>query len=594
MQNKNQKRGSKPQPKDKKFIYKDQMNVSDVAKGLDVSPATLIKKLITLGIMSNVNQILDREIVELLVDDFGFTFEIEKVTDITRYDEIEIEEDPASLVKRPPIVTVMGHVDHGKTTLLDSIRKARVAQGEAGGITQHIGAYQVKRKGSVITFIDTPGHAAFTQMRARGAKVTDIVILVVAADDGVMPQTVEAIDHAKAAKVPLIVAINKMDKPSANPERVMTALSERGVMAEAWGGDVPFVQVSALKHQGIDELLDVIELVSEIEELKANPNRLAVGSVIESRLDRGRGPVATIIVEHGTLKVGDNFVIGSTFGRIRTIHDDLGRLVKQATPSQPVEITGLNDVPMAGDMLMVFPDEKTARQIAEERQHREREGQLKGQKRTLDSMFGDMAAAEKELNLIIKVDVQGSTEALGGLLEKINIQGFHVNIVRSNVGAITENDIILAEASNAIIIGFNVRPTAAVRSLAEEKGIEIRLYSVIYKVQEDIIAALQGMLEPEFEEKVIGQAEVRDIFKISKVGTIAGCFVTDGTIERDSLVRVIRESIVVYEGKLASLKRFKDDVKSVRSGYECGISIVNYNDIKVGDIIEASKMKEVV
>lgn len=594
MQNKNQKRGSKPQPKDKKFIYKDQMNVSDVAKGLDVSPATLIKKLITLGIMSNVNQILDREIVELLVDDFGFTFEIEKVTDITRYDEIEIEEDPASLVKRPPIVTVMGHVDHGKTTLLDSIRKARVAQGEAGGITQHIGAYQVKRKGSVITFIDTPGHAAFTEMRARGAKVTDIVILVVAADDGVMPQTVEAIDHAKAAKVPLIVAINKMDKPSANPERVMTALSERGVMAEAWGGDVPFVQVSALKHQGIDELLDVIELVSEIEELKANPNRLAVGSVIESRLDRGRGPVATIIVEHGTLKVGDNFVIGSTFGRIRTIHDDLGRLVKQATPSQPVEITGLNDVPMAGDMLMVFPDEKTARQIAEERQHREREGQLKGQKRTLDSMFGDMAAAEKELNLIIKVDVQGSTEALGGLLEKINIQGFHVNIVRSNVGAITENDIILAEASNAIIIGFNVRPTAAVRSLAEEKGIEIRLYSVIYKVQEDIIAALQGMLEPEFEEKVIGQAEVRDIFKISKVGTIAGCFVTDGTIERDSLVRVIRESIVVYEGKLASLKRFKDDVKSVRSGYECGISIVNYNDIKVGDIIEASKMKEVV
>jgi translation initiation factor IF-2 len=408
-----------------------------------------------------------------------------------------------------------------------------------------------------------------------------------------MPQTIEAIDHAKAAKVPLIVAVNKIDKPTANPERVMTALSERGVLAEVWGGDVPFVNVSALKNQGIDDLLDVVELVAEIAELKANPNRLAIGTVIESRLDRGRGPVATIIIEQGTLKVGDNFVIGTTFGRIRTIHDDLGRQQKQAKPSQPVEITGLNDVPMAGDMLMVFPDERTARQIAEERAYRERENQLKGKRRTLDSLFGDMEAAEKELNLIIKADVQGSTEALTGLLEKIDIEGFHCNIIRSNVGAITENDIILAEASNAIVIGFNVRPTAAVRALAEEKGIEIRLYSVIYKVQEDIIAALEGMLEPEMEEQIIGQAEVRNIFKISKIGTIAGCYVTDGVIERDSLVRVIRDSIVVYEGKLSSLKRFKDDARSVRAGYECGIGIQNYNDIKVGDIIEASKMKEV-
>ncbi|HQC30158.1 MAG TPA: translation initiation factor IF-2 [Acholeplasmataceae bacterium] len=593
MQNKNAKKGNKTQPKEKKFIYKDNMKVSEVAQGLDLSPAALIKKLINLGIMSNVNQVLDRDVVELLVDDQGYKFEVEKITDLTRYDEIEIKEDPKNLVPRPPIVTVMGHVDHGKTTLLDTIRKTRVAQGEAGGITQHIGAYQVKRKGSVITFIDTPGHAAFTEMRARGAKVTDIVILVVAADDGVMPQTIEAIDHARAAKVPLIVAVNKIDKPTANPDRVMTALSERGVLAEAWGGDVPFVNVSALKNQGIDELLDVVELVAEIGELKANPNRLAIGTVIESRLDRGRGPVATIIIEQGTLKVGDNFVIGTTFGRIRTIHDDLGRLQKQAKPSQPVEITGLNDVPMAGDMLMVFPDERTARQISEERAHREREDQLKGQRRTLDSLFGDMEVAEKELNLIIKVDVQGSTEALTGLLEKIDVEGFHCNIVRSNVGAITENDIILAEASNAIVIGFNVRPTAAVRTLAEEKGIEIRLYSVIYKVQEDIIAALEGMLEPELEEQIIGQAEVRDTFRISKVGTIAGCYVTDGVIERDSLVRVIRDSIVVYQGKLSSLKRFKDDARSVRAGYECGIGIQNYDDIKVGDIIEASKMKEV-
>jgi translation initiation factor IF-2 len=487
----------------------------------------------------------------------------------------------------------MGHVDHGKTTLLDTIRKTRVASGEAGGITQHIGAYQIKRKDRKITFIDTPGHAAFTEMRARGAKVTDIVILVVAADDGVMPQTVEAIDHAKAAGVPIIVAVNKIDKPTANPELVMTELSERGVQSESWGGNVPFVEISALKNQGINELLDIVELLADLEDYKANPNRKAIGTVVEARLDRGRGPVATIIVETGTLNIGDNFVVGSTYGKVRTLNDDLKRSIKSAYPSQPVEVTGLQDVPAAGDRLMVFEDEKKVKQIALERSSEERETTLRVKPKSLDSLLGDIAAAEKELNLIIRADVQGSIEALSGLLEKINIQGFHVNIIRSQVGAITENDVILAEASQSIIIGFNVRPTADVRNLAQDKGIEIRLYNVIYKVQEDIEAALKGMLAPVFEEVVIGQAEIREIFKSSKVGTIAGCYVTDGVIERNSLVRVLRNQIVVYEGKLASLKRFKDDVKEVKTGYECGLSIANFNDIKVGDVIEASKSKEV-
>ena len=430
-------------------------------------------------------------------------------------------------------------------------------------------------------------------MRARGAKVTDIVILVVAADDGVMPQTVEAIDHAKAAGVPIIVAVNKIDKPTANPELVMTELSERGVQSESWGGNVPFVEISALKNQGINELLDIVELLADLEDYKANPNRKAIGTVVEARLDRGRGPVATIIVETGTLNIGDNFVVGSTYGKVRTLNDDLKRSIKSAYPSQPVEVTGLQDVPAAGDRLMVFEDEKKVKQIALERSSEERETTLRVKPKSLDSLLGDIAAAEKELNLIIRADVQGSIEALSGLLEKINIQGFHVNIIRSQVGAITENDVILAEASQSIIIGFNVRPTADVRNLAQDKGIEIRLYNVIYKVQEDIEAALKGMLAPVFEEVVIGQAEIREIFKSSKVGTIAGCYVTDGVIERNSLVRVLRNQIVVYEGKLASLKRFKDDVKEVKTGYECGLSIANFNDIKVGDVIEASKSKEV-
>ena len=537
------------QEENKVFIYKNDMTVADVAQGLNISNAAMIKKLMSQGLMATVTQVIDRDTIEVIAIDEGYEVQDEVITDVTRFDEIEIVDDPKDLVKRPPIVTVMGHVDHGKTTLLDTIRKSRVVEGEAGGITQHIGAYQVVRNGEKITFIDTPGHAAFTEMRARGAKVTDIVILVVGADDGVMPQTIEALDHARAAKVPIIVAVNKIDRPSANPDRVMTELSERGLVPEAWGGDTPFVQVSALKNLNIDELLDVIQLLSEINEFKANPNRLARGTVIEASLDKGRGSVATLIVETGTLKVGDYIVIGNTYGKIRTMTDDLGNRFDEAGPSQPVEVTGLNEVPQAGDIFMAFKDEKMTRSIAADRQSRQKETELKQmKKRSLDSLLGEIEEETKELNIIIKGDVQGSIEALRGMLEKIDIKGFHVNVVRHSVGAITENDVTLASASDAIIIGFNVRPTAAVKRVADTEGVEIRLYSIIYRIQEDIEAALKGMLEPEFEEIVTGQAEVRETYKISKVGTIAGCMVTDGIIKRDALVRVLRDGIVVYEG----------------------------------------------
>lgn len=585
----------KPKVEEPKILtYRPDMTVADVAQELKISNAAMIKKLMSQGLMATVTQVIDRDTIEVIALDEGFDVQDEVITDVTRFDEMEINDDPKDLVKRPPIVTVMGHVDHGKTTLLDTIRKSRVVEGEAGGITQHIGAYQVERNGERITFIDTPGHAAFTEMRARGAKVTDIVILVVGADDGVMPQTIEALDHAKAAKVPIVVAVNKIDRPSANPDRVMTELSERGLVPEAWGGDTPFVQVSALKNIGIDELLDVLQLMSEIQEFKANPKRLARGTVIEASLDKGRGPVATLIVETGTLRITDYIVIGNTYGKIRTMSDDLGNRFDEAGPSQPVEVTGLNEVPQAGDIFMAFTDEKMTRSIASDRQSRQKETEQKQmKKRSLDSLFGQMEEETKELNIIIKGDVQGSIEALKGMLEKIDIKGFHVNIVRHSVGAITENDVTLASASDAIIIGFNVRPTAAVKKVADNEGVEIRLYSIIYRIQEDIEAALKGMLEPEFEEVVTGQAEIRETYKISKIGTIAGCMVTDGVIKRDALVRVLREGIVVYEGKLASLKRFKDDAKEVRNGFECGLSIENYNDLKVGDVIEASQLKEI-
>jgi translation initiation factor IF-2 len=578
----------------KVLTYKPNMTVSDVASGLSVPNAVVIKKLMQLGMMASVNQVLERETVELLAMDFNVTVEDEIITDLTRYDEMEIVDDPKDLVKRSPIITIMGHVDHGKTTLLDAIRHTRVVAGEAGGITQHIGAYQVDWQGEKITFIDTPGHAAFTEMRARGAKVTDIVILVVAADDGVKPQTIEALEHAKAAKVPIIVAVNKIDKPGVNPDNVMSELSNYDLVPEAWGGKTPYVMLSALKKQGIDELLDVILLLAEIEELKANPKRLARGTVIEAYLDKGRGPVATLIVENGTLRVGDSMVVGNTYAKVRTMNDDLHRRLNEVLPGTPVEITGLDEVPQAGDIFMVFGDEKLARQTAEARAAKARDLVNKSTKaQSLDKMFTEKESEEKVLNLVLKADVQGSIEALKGMLEKIDIQGFHVNIVRSGVGAISENDITLASASSAIVIGFNVRPTAAVKQIAESQGVEIRLYNIVYRITEDIEKALKGMLEPTYEEQVIGQASVRQLFKISKIGTIAGCMVTDGIVKRDSMVTVIREGIVVYKGKLSSLKRGKDDIKEVKQGFECGLSIENYNDIKEDDVLEFSVMKEV-
>ena len=575
------------------LVFKEGMIISEVAEALGISNGAIMKKLMALGIMSSVNQRIDRDTVELIAMDMGFTVEDEVVTDLTRFDEFEIKDKEEDLVKRPPVVTIMGHVDHGKTTLLDTIRHTRVASGEAGGITQHIGAYQIERNGEPITFIDTPGHAAFTEMRARGAKVTDITVLVVAADDGVMPQTEEAIAHAKAAGCPIIVAINKCDKPTANPDHVMQELSNFDLLPEAWGGSTIYVQISALKGTGVDELLDMIQLTAEMENYRANPNRLALGSVIEARLDKGRGPIATIIVQNGTLKVGDSIVIGDTYGRVRTMLDDGGRRHQLATPSMAVEIDGLASVPAAGDRFMAMNDEHTVRIIAEKRQSMKRDESNLAKATSLDDLFSNIKDGARELNLIIKGDTQGSIEALKGSLEKINVEDISVNVIASSVGAISDTDVSLANASKAIIIGFNVRPTAAVRETANQKGVEIRLYNIIYKVIEEIEAAMKGMLDPVYEEIVTGQAEVRDTFKISKVGMVAGSFVTDGYIERNCLVRVLRNGVVVYEGKMASLKRFKDDVKEVKQGYECGITIENFNDIKVGDIIEGSIMKEV-
>ncbi len=579
--------------KEKIVIYRPDMTVADLAQAMGKTNAQIVMKLMQLGIMANQNQSIDRETIELVAMDFGYELQNEVITDATRFEEIEIVDDESQLVSRPPVVTIMGHVDHGKTTLLDTIRNSRVVKNEAGGITQHIGAYQVNHKGFPITFIDTPGHAAFTQMRARGAQITDIVVLVVAADDGVMPQTEEAITHAKAAGCPIIVAVNKMDKPTANPDRVMQELANYDLLAEAWGGDTIFVPISALKGTGVDQLLEMIQLVAEMKDLKANPSRLAMGTVIEAQLDKGKGPVATFLVQNGTLKVGDCVVVGNTWGKVRTMEDDTHAKFQEATPSLAVAVTGLNEVPFAGDKFMVFSDERTAREIAEARNLKAKyESSMVKKAASLDDLFKSEDKS-KELNLIIKCDVQGSTEALKASLEKINVEDLKVNIIRASVGAITDTDVVLAEASNAIIIGFNVRPMAPVRIEAEAKGVEIRLYNIIYKVIEDIEAALKGMLDPVYEEVVTGQCEVRSLFKLSKVGTIAGCYVTDGVIERNSLVRVLRDGIVVFEGKMASLKRFKDDVKEVKYGFECGITIENFNDIKEGDIIEASIMKEI-
>ncbi|AMC09192.1 translation initiation factor IF-2 [Turicibacter sp. H121] len=575
--------------------YSDELTVGDLAERLGKSTGEIVKQLLMLGMMATVNQTLDRETVELLAEEAGFEVKDKIFTDVTEFEKIVIEDSEEDLEKRPPVVTIMGHVDHGKTTLLDAIRNSRVVTGEAGGITQHIGAYQVNHGGSVITFLDTPGHAAFTSMRARGAQVTDICVLVVASDDGVMPQTKEAIDHAKAAGVPIIVAINKMDKPTANPERVMQELLEFSLVPEEWGGDTIYVKLSALQGEGIDDLLEMINLVSEMNEYKANPKRLATGTVIEAKLDKGRGPVATLLVENGTLRIGDAIVVGNTHGRVRAMVNDLNQRIEAAGPSTPIEITGLNDVPQAGDRFMVFPSEKEARQIADQRTANARElGNKPGKAVSLDDLFSQIQEGEmKELNVIIKGDVQGSVEALSGSLQKIDVEGVKINIIRASVGTITETDVTLAAASGAIIIGFNVRPSSTTRQQAANEGVDIRLHSIIYKVIEEIEAAMKGMLDPIFEEKVTGQLEVRQTFKVSKVGTIAGCYVTDGSVSRNASVRVIRDGIVVFEGELSSLKRFKDEVKEVNYGYECGITIERYNDIKEGDIIEAYVMEEV-
>ncbi len=576
------------------LIYKEGMTVKEVADGLSQSVGNVIKKLMMLGVMANQNQTIDRETVELIAADFGATIKDEVVTDATRFDEFTIEDDAALLESRPPVVTIMGHVDHGKTTLLDYIRNARVAQGEAGGITQHIGAYQYKHGDNLITFIDTPGHAAFTEMRARGAQVTDIVVLVVAADDGVMPQTEEAIAHAQAAKCPIIVAVNKCDKPSANPSHVMEQLTKYNLVPEEWGGNIPFIMISALKGTGVDTLLDTIMLQAEMLELKANPKRLAVGTVLEAQLDRALGPCATFLVQNGSLKVGDYIVVGDTYGKIRTMEDDRHIKYTEALPSQAVSVTGLDEVPFAGDKFMALSDERQAREIAEERTFRTKEKDLASRSVSLQDLFAQAGQDDnKELNLIVKADLQGSAEALKQSIEKIKVENVKVNVIRCSVGAITDTDITLAEASEAIVIGFNVRPTADVRSTAETRQVEIRLYSIIYKLLEDIEAALKGMLEPEYEEVITGHAEVRQTYKISKIGTVAGCYVTDGVINSNSLVHIVRDGIVVYEGKMASLRRFKDDVKEVKSGFECGITIEKFNDIKEGDVFEASVMKEI-
>ncbi|MET3089990.1 translation initiation factor IF-2 [Enterococcus casseliflavus] len=577
--------------------YTEGMNVADIAKKIYREPAEIIKKLFMMGVMVNQNQPLDKDTIELLATDYGIEPQ-EKVqvdiADIDKFFEAE-EQIEENLVSRPPVVTIMGHVDHGKTTLLDTLRHSRVTSGEAGGITQHIGAYQIDINGKPITFLDTPGHAAFTSMRARGASITDITILVVAADDGVMPQTVEAINHAKAAKVPIIVAVNKIDKPGANPQHVMQELSEHELIPEAWGGDTIFVEISAKFGQNIEELLEMILLVAEVEDLKADPTQRAIGTVIEARLDKGKGPVATLLVQQGTLHVGDPIVVGNTFGRVRVMTNDLGRRDKAAGPATPVEITGLNDVPQAGERFVTFEDEKTARAAGEERAKRALMEQRASSSRvTLDNLFESLKEGElKEVNVIIKADVQGSAEALAASLKKIDVEGVRVNIVHSAVGAINESDVTLAAASNAIIIGFNVRPTPQAKQQAEAEEVDIRLHRIIYKAIEEIETAMKGMLDPEFEEKITGQMIVRETYKVSKVGTIAGCYVTEGSIRRDSGVRVIRDGIVIYEGKLASLKRFKDDVKEVKLGFECGAMIEKFNDVKVDDVIEGYVMEEV-
>ena len=581
--------------KDGVIVYEEGITVGQLADKIGQTPANVIKVLFLLGTMVTINSSLNDEQVELICLEYGF--EVEKHVEVSEvnFEEIDIQDDEKDLQPRCPVVTIMGHVDHGKTTLLDTIRKSAVVEGEFGGITQHIGAYQVEVNGKKVTFLDTPGHEAFTAMRARGAQVTDIVIIVVAADDGVMPQTKEAIDHAKAAGVPIVVAINKIDKEGADPERIKGEMAEHGLLPEDWGGDTVYCEISAKKRIGIEELLETLTVVAELADLKANPNRYAYGSVVEGKLDKGRGPVATLLVENGTLRAGDPIVVGTSFGRVRQMLDDRGKIIKEALPATPVEITGLNDVPVAGDKFMAFENEKQARSVGETRlkakQDKERSS---GAALSLDDLYSQIKEVEMiDLNIIVKADVQGTAEAVKASLEKIDVDGVRVNVIRSTAGGISESDVLLASASQAIIYGFNVRPNAKVRQKAEEEGIEIRLHNIIYKMVEEIETAMKGMLAPEIKEVVTGQAEIRQVIKVSKVGNIAGCYVTDGFIRRNCGIRLLRDSVVVYEGKLGSLKRFQDDAKEVAAGFECGLSIENFNDIKEGDIVEGYIMEEV-
>ncbi len=594
------KEPEKPVKKEKKEIIEvlvpDSITVGELAERLKKPSTEVIKKLMMLGIMASVNEVLDFDTASLIVEDFGGIVEHEII--LTEEDKLfnDVEDSPESLQPRSPVVVVMGHVDHGKTSLLDTIRNANVTEGEFGGITQHIGAYRVRVNDKKITFLDTPGHEAFTAMRARGALVTDIAILVVAADDGIMPQTVEAINHAKAAEVSIIVAINKIDKEGANPDRVRQELTEYGLVPEEWGGDTICVEVSAKKKQNIDKLLEMVLLVAEMRELKANPNRLGKGTVIEAQLDKGRGPVATLLVQNGTLRTGDIVVAGTAVGRVRAMNDDKGKAIKKAGPSIPVEILGLSEVPDGGDLFYVVEDERKAREVVEARKFKQKqEAQKASQAVSLDNLFEQIEAGKtKSLNIIVKADVQGSVEAVRQSLERIANEEVKVTVIHGAVGAVTESDVMLATASNAIIVGFNVRPTPGATVSAEASKVDIRLYRVIYDAIEDIEAAMKGMLAPKFREQITGHIEIRTTFRVSGVGTIGGSYVTDGKVQRNSLVRVVRDGIVIHEGELGSLKRFKDDVKEVASGYECGLSIEKFNDIKEGDIVEAYVMEQIM
>ena len=578
---------------DATVLYKEGMTVGELATVLNIAVGEVIKKLMALGLMMNLNQVIDFDTASIISSDLGKELKREETTDEANFEELELQDSEEELVKRPPVVTIMGHVDHGKTTLLDTIRKTNVVSGEAGGITQAIGAYQITYQGNKITFIDTPGHAAFTEMRARGASVTDIVIIIVAADDGVMPQTKEAIDHAKAAGVPIIVAVNKMDKPGANPERVLTEMADAGIIPEAWGGDIMFVNISAKTGMGINDLLERILLISDLEELKANPNRYASGTVIESKMDKNLGVVSTLLIQNGTLRLGDAIVVGTCAGKVRTLKNDLNESLVSAEPSTPVTITGLSESPAAGDKFMVFENEKKAKSIANERALKSKTSNNQVRESvSLDDLFNRISEGEKEINVILKADVKGSEEAVRNSLLKLDVEGVHINIIRSGIGTVSPTDITLASASNAIIIGFNIRPDNKTMDYAKERNVDIRLYNIIYKLVEEVEAAMKGKLDPIFEEKVLGNAEVRKLFKFSKVGTIAGSMVTNGIIRRDAKARIIRDGVIIYDGAINTIAREKDQVKEVKSGIECGITIENFNDIKPGDIIEAYEIIE--